>query len=77
MNAEYVILEEVLRRAMDDGLALSNKGHLNDYEEGQLFTYFSMLDWAKQQAAILEIQFGDRELQAFDPYQLLANRRIT
>ena len=47
MSAEYVVLEEVLRRAMDDGLALAQKDHLSDYEEGQLFTYFSMLDWAK------------------------------
>jgi len=75
MSAEYVVLEEVLRRAMDDGLALAQKDHLSDYEEGQLFTYFSMLDWAKQQADILEIQFGDHELQAFDPYQLLAHRK--
>lgn len=75
MSAESVVLEEVLRRVMDDGLDLAKKGNLSDYEEGQLFAYFAMLDWAKQQAEILEIQFGDQELQAFDPYHLL-NRTI-
>lgn len=75
MSNENVVLEEILRRAMDDGLELTKKERLNDYEEGQLFTYFSMLDWAKQQAAILGIKFSDYELQAFDPYQLLTNRK--
>ena len=65
------MLEEVLRRAMDDGLELAKKDKLSEREEGEVFAYFSLLDWGKQQAALLGIKFGDQELQSFDPYQLL------
>ena len=71
-SAEYVVLEEVLRRVMDDGLALAEKGKRSDREDGELYAYFTILDHAKQQAHLLGIQFADQELQAFDPYELLA-----
>jgi|APLow6443716910_1056828.scaffolds.fasta_scaffold125503_3 hypothetical protein len=70
MSVEGVVLEEVARRAMDDGLDLVNKGNLNDYEEGMLFAYFNIIDWAKQQAEINGIKFEDKELQEFDAYSL-------
>lgn len=70
MTIDRVVLEEVARRAMDDGLALVNKGGLSDYDEGALFAYFNILDWAKQQADVHGIEFDDKELQAFDPYLL-------
>lgn len=70
MSIEGVVLEEVVRRVMDDGLALVHKGDLSDYEQGVLFAYFNILDWAKQQAEIHDIEFADKELQAFDPYDL-------
>jgi hypothetical protein len=70
MTIEAVVLEEVARRAMDDGIALVNKGGLSEYEQGMLFAYFNMLDWAKQQAEINGIEFADKELQAFDAYSL-------
>jgi hypothetical protein len=74
MNAENVVLEEVLRRAMDDALELAKKGNRNEREEGELYAYFSLLDNAKQQADLLGIRFADQELQAFDPYQLLGKQ---
>jgi ABC-type xylose transport system substrate-binding protein len=71
MNAESAVLEEVLRRAMDDGMELAKKDKLSEREEGEILAYFSLLDWGKQQAELLGIKFGDQELQSFDPYQLL------
>jgi hypothetical protein len=71
MNAENVVLEEVLRRAMDDALDLARKRTRSAREEGELYAYFSMLDYAKQQADLLGVRFADQELQAFDPYRLL------
>lgn len=70
MNIERVVLEELARRVMDDGLELVSKGGLSDYEQGQLFAYFNILDWVKQQAEINGIEFDDKELQAIDPYRL-------
>ena len=70
MSIERVVLEEVARRMMDDGLALVNKGELSDYEQGALATYFAMLDWVKVQADMHGLEFDDKELQAFDPYRL-------
>ncbi len=71
MSAEYVVLEEVLRRVMDDGLELVKKSQRSEREDGELYAYFTILDNAKQQADLMDIQFGDKELQTFDPYQLL------
>jgi hypothetical protein len=70
MSIEKAVLEEVVRRAMDDGLELANKGELSDYEDGMLFAYVNIIDWAKQQAELNDIEFDDKELQAFDPYSL-------
>ena len=72
MSAKSVVLEEVLRRALDDALDIARKEVRSEREEGELFAYFSLLDWAKQQADGLDVRFADQELQAFDPYQLLA-----
>ena len=71
MSAEYIVLEEVLRRVMDDALELVNQGKRSEREDGELYAYFTILDNAKQQADLLGVQFEDKELQAFDPYQLL------
>ena len=76
MSAEYVVLEEVLRRAMDDALELAKKDKRSEREDGELYAYFTILDSAKQQADLLSVQFGDQELQAFDPYQLLARSPV-
>ena len=76
MNEKAVsaVLEEVLRRAMDEALDLHTKDRLTEEEHGQLMAYFNILDWGKQQSEIMGIKFGDRELQAFEPYSLI-NRK--
>ena len=73
-TAAYAVLEEVLRRAMDEALDLRNKDRLSEEEHGQLTAYFNILDWGKQQAEIMSIEFVDTELQAFDPYSLIIRK---
>lgn len=69
VSNESIVLEEVLRRAMDDALKLQTSD--SAYDRGQLFAYFGVLEWGKEQANIMGIEFADKELQAFDPYALL------
>lgn len=59
---------------MDEALELKAKGALTEWEEGALFTYFTILDWGKVQAELLDVKFLDRELQALDPYSLLGRQ---
>lgn len=73
-NAAYAVLEEVLRRAMDEALILHGRKTLSEEDRGALLAYFNILDWGKQQAEIMGLEFGDRELQAFDPYVLISRK---
>jgi hypothetical protein len=76
MSSQAVgVLEEVLRRAMDEGLELRDKGTLSERDEGALMAYFTLLEWGQSQARLSGVDFADRELQAFDPYSLLGTRR--
>ena len=75
MNLEKGVLEEVIRRAMEEGILLANKSDLNDYESGLLFGYFAVIDWAKQGAEVWDIVFDDKQIQAFDPYTLLIHKK--
>ena len=74
-KASYAVLEEVLRRAMDDAMELHGKDSLTDEERGELMAYFNILDWGKQQADLLGVLIGDKELAAFDPYSLLGSKK--
>jgi hypothetical protein len=71
VSSEYVVLEEVLRRAMDDARELAEKELRSEREEGELYAYFGILEWAKQQADLLGVDFTDKDLKALDPYSLL------
>ena len=73
-KATHAVLEEVLRRAMDEALDLHAKDWPSEEERGQLMAYFNILDWGKQQAEIMGIEFGDKELRAFDPYSLISRK---
>jgi hypothetical protein len=73
-KAAYAVLEEVLRLAMDEAVDLRAKDRLSEEEHGALMAYFNILDWGKQQAEIMEIEFGDKELQSFDPYSLMSRK---
>lgn len=75
MSKEATVLEEVLRRAMDEGLALRDRGAGTEYDKGALMAYLTLLNWGKTQAELLGVEFSDRELQAFDPYELLGKRK--
>ena len=74
-QAVGVVLEEVMRRAMDEGIELHDKGSLSERDEGALMAYFTLLDWGMSQAKLSGIEFADRELQGFDPYSLLDSRQ--
>ena len=74
-QSAIVVLEEVLCRAMDEGLELSDKGRLSERDEGALMAYFTLLNCGKLQAEIFGIEFPDSELQAFDPYVLLSQHK--
>ena len=70
-----VVLEEVMRRAMDEGIELRDKGPLSERDEGALMAYFTLFDWGMTQAKLSGVEFADRELQGFDPYSLLNSRK--
>jgi hypothetical protein len=72
--AAQAVLEEVLRFAMDEALALQAKERLADEDHGALMAYFNLLELGKQQAGILGVRFDDDELNAFDPYVLFDKR---
>ncbi|MBA2594280.1 MAG: hypothetical protein M3495_01150 [Pseudomonadota bacterium] len=74
-SADYVLLEEVLRRALDEASELAAKAARSDREEGGLFAYFNILVWAKQQAEILGIRFQDEAIRELDPYRLIGGQR--
>lgn len=71
----YVVLEELMRMAMDEAVALREKHDLTDEEHGEMMAYFKILDAGKQQADIFGMKFIDRELDAFDPYSLIGVRK--
>jgi len=73
VNNESIVLEEVLRRAMDDAQKLQDSD--SEYDRGQLFAYFGILEWGKEQANMMGIEFADKELQDFDPYTLLSKQQ--
>lgn len=75
VSAEYVVLEETLRLVLDNAKELAGKESLTESESGELFAYFWVLDWAKQMADALEVDFLDRELEDLDPYSLLSPSR--
>ena len=75
MSLAKGVLEEVIRRAMDDGIVLKNKDELTQFEEGMLFAYVHLIDWAQQQSEVWNVKFNDKDLQAFDPYTLFRHQK--
>lgn len=73
-SESYAALEEIMRRAMDEAIALQLESPLSDESRGALQAYFNIIDWAKQQADLLDIEIVDKELKDFDPYSLLSNK---
>lgn len=64
------LLEDVMRRALDEALPL--KGTENPFEQGRLFAFFEVIDWIKVSAETDGITpFDDPTLNGIDPYSLL------
>ena len=70
-NAAQVILEEVLRFAMDEAVTLHAKRTLTEEDYGALMAYLNLLELGKQQASTQGIKFDDFELDEFDLYSLI------
>jgi hypothetical protein len=70
-SGEYVLLEEVLRKAMDEAVLLAKKAGKTEREKGEIYAYLDLLSWAKAQAEVLGVTLSDSELAAFDPYSLI------
>lgn len=72
MEAAQVVLEEVMRAAMDAALKAAPRAASGDkHAAGEVFAYYNALDVFKEQAEIVGMQISDRELAAFDPDALL------
>jgi hypothetical protein len=74
MSSECVLLEEVLRKAMDEAVSLAGKTGKTEHEKGGLYAYANLLSWAKVQAGILGVTLADSELAAFDSYSLVGRK---
>ena len=72
--ASYAAFEEIMRRAMDEALAINAKQPMNEEGYGALMAYFNILEWGKEQADVLGIEIGDEELRKFDPYSLMPKK---
>lgn len=73
-KAVIAVLEEFMRWAMEEAVSLYAKDSISEEERGELNAYFNILDWGNQQAEIMDVQYGDKELQAFDPYSLMRKK---
>lgn len=72
MNSAQMVLEMVLRRAMEAGRAAAPDAERGDsYARGLAFAYHDLADVLKEEAEIAGIKFSEAELRAFDPDELL------
>ncbi len=67
------ILEEVLSSAIESALKARETADSNPFDNGLLMAYYDVIETAKTQAAIMEIEFGDRTIANFDPDAELLN----
>lgn len=44
-------------------------------QEGELFAYFNILEWTKQQAEVLGVRFQDEAIRELGPYRLIGGQR--
>lgn len=72
MEASQVVLEEVMRAAVDAARKAALQAAGGDrHAAGQVFAYYNVLDVLKEQADLLGLAFADTGLQSFDPDELL------
>ena len=66
-KAAQAVLEEVLLSAIDSARELRSSAQPGSYDSGQIMGYYSIISFAKEQAAIMEVEFADKTIAAFDP----------
>ena len=70
-KAVQAVLEETLAAAIAAALDARVKAATDPFENGRLMAYYDIIAVAKEQAAIMEIEFADKSIAAFDPDELL------
>jgi hypothetical protein len=74
MEASQVVIEEVMRAAVDAARKAATSAAAGDrHAAGQVFAYHNILDVLKEQATLLGVVFADIELQGFNPDELLTS----
>ena len=77
MNESQVVIEEVMRAAMDAALKASARARSGDqHAAGQVYAYHNILDVFKQQADLIGLEIADTELAEFNPDVLLQKPRL-
>lgn len=71
IQSAQVVLEEVLGAAIEAALEARAKAAGDPIERGQLMAYHDIISVAKEQAALLGLEFRDKNIAAFDPDDLL------
>ena len=71
VSKEQVVVEEVLTAAIDGARDARKNADADPFEKGRLMAYYDIITVAKEQAAIMEVEFGDKSIAAFDPDELL------
>lgn len=72
-RAAKAVLEEMLSMAIDDAMELRDKPESDAFSRGQVFALYNLIAWGKTQAAIMELEFDDKTIAAFDPDKELLN----
>ena len=70
-SKEQVVLEELLTAAIDAAMKAREKATTDPFESGRTMAYYDVIRWAQEHAKILELQFVDKSLAAFNPDELL------
>ena len=71
MKNQQMILEEILSSAIRSALDAQMTAARNPVDEGKLMAYYDIITVAKEQAALIGYEFGDKTIAAFDPDTLL------
>ena len=74
-SKQQVVIEELLTAAIDAAQKARRKADTDPFENGKLMAYYDVIRWFKEQAVVLEIEFADKSLAAFDPDELLKPRK--
>ena len=74
-SADYALLEEVLKRALHEASELERRKRRGAIARKASYSYFNILECAKQQAEILGIRFQDQAIRELDPYRLIGGQR--